>query len=101
QIEKAKTDLANAELAVKQAQERSGLLSLDAQTQTSIASAAQIRAQIVTREVQLRALQPYAGPDNVDFKRLASELSSLRSQLARIETGPGEAVPPGGRDSTQ
>ena len=100
QMDKAKTDLANAELAVKQAQDRSGLLSLDAQTQTTIASAAQLRAQIVTREVQLRALQPYAGPENVDAKRLASELASLRAQLSRIEGGPAE-TPVAGRDSAQ
>jgi tyrosine-protein kinase Etk/Wzc len=101
QIEKAKSDLANAEVAVKQAQDRSGLLSLDSQTQTTISSAAQIRAQIVTREVQIRALQPYAGPENVELRRLGSELASLRSQLVRIEGGTADAAAPAGRESTQ
>jgi uncharacterized protein involved in exopolysaccharide biosynthesis len=93
QIEKSKTDLAKAELAVKQAQEKSGLISLDAQTQASIATAAQLRGQIVAREVQLRAVQPYAGPENPELKRLLSELAGLRLQLGRIENGPGASNP--------
>jgi tyrosine-protein kinase Etk/Wzc len=101
QIDKAKNDLANAELAMKQAQERSGLLSLDAQTQTTIASAAQIRAQIVTREVQARALQPYAGPDNVELRKILSELSSLKAQLARIEGGSAEPASTPGKEGAQ
>jgi tyrosine-protein kinase Etk/Wzc len=91
QIERSKADLARAELAVKQAQEKSGLISLDAQTQSSIITAAQLRAQIVAREVQVRSLQPYAGPENPELRRLLSELAGLRAQLAKIENGPGEA----------
>ncbi|WP_428573310.1 GNVR domain-containing protein [Ramlibacter sp.] len=87
QIDKAKSDLANAEMAVKQAQERSGLVSLDAQTQSAIATAAQIRGQIVAREVQLRATRPYAGPENPEMKRLISEIAGLRTELAQLEGG--------------
>lgn len=101
QIEKSKADLARAEMAVKQAQEKSGLISLDAQTQTSIATAAQLRAQIVAREVQVRSLQPYAGPENPELRRLLSELAGLRSQLAKIENGPGEAAVANGPDGAQ
>lgn len=64
QMTKAKDELARAELAVRQAQDKGGLVSVDAQTQTLIGAAAQIRGQIVAREVQLQALRPYAGPDN-------------------------------------
>lgn len=101
QIDRAKSDLARAELAVKQAQEKSGLISLDAQTQTSIAAAAQLRGQIVAREVQVRALQPYAGPENPELRRLLSELAGLRSQLAKIENGPGEGSGNASADGAQ
>lgn len=87
QMNKAKDELGRAELAVRQAQDQSGLVSVDAQTQTMIGAAAQIRGQIVAREVQVQALRPYAGPENPDLKRLLSELASLRSQLDRMEGG--------------
>lgn len=93
QIEKTKGDLGRAELAVKDAQEKSGLASVDVQTQTAIGAAAQIRGQLVAREVQLRAMRPYAGPENPELKRLLSEMASLRTQLAKLEGGNGEAAP--------
>lgn len=87
QMTKAKDELARAELAVRQAQDKGGLVSVDAQTQTLIGAAAQIRGQIVAREVQLQALRPYAGPENPELRRLMSELSSLQGQLSRMEGG--------------
>lgn len=89
QMTKAKDELARAELAVRQAQDKGGLVSVDAQTQTLIGAAAQIRGQIVAREVQLQALRPYAGPENPELRRLLSELSSLQAQLSRMEGGSG------------
>ena len=87
QMNRAKDEFAKAELNVKQAQDRSGLASVDAQTQSMIGAAAQIRGQIVAREVQLQAIRAYAGPENPDLRRLTAELASLRTQLARLEGG--------------
>lgn len=99
QIEKAKNDFSRAELAVKQAQERSGLISIDAQTEATIGTAANLRGQIVAREVELRAMRPYAGPENPELRRLSSELASLRAQLGRIESGSGVTSVPGSAKS--
>lgn len=96
QLDKVKNDLSTAELALKQAQEKSGLISLDAQTQAAIGAVAQLRAQIVAREVQVQALRPYAGPQNPELTRLLSELSSLKSQVARMEGGNPESAPSNG-----
>ncbi|MCW5649322.1 MAG: chain-length determining protein [Ramlibacter sp.] len=93
QMAKAKDELVKAELAVKQAQDTGGLFSVDAQTQTMIGAAAQIRAQIVAREVQLQAMRAYAGPENAQLRGLLAELASLRSQLARMEGGATDAAP--------
>lgn len=101
QMEKAKTDFIRAELAVKQAQDKSGLISLDAQTQSTISAAAQVRGQIVAREVQLQAARPFAGPENPELKRLLSELGSLRTQLAKIEGGGADVPASAGKDSAQ
>ncbi len=91
QMNKAKDEFAKAEMNVKQAQDRSGLASVDAQTQSLIGAAAQIRGQIVAREVQLQAIRAYAGPENPDLRRLSAELASLRAQLARLEGGSSSA----------
>lgn len=88
QMGKAKDEFIKAELAVKQAQDTGGLFSVDAQTQTMIGAAAQIRAQIVAREVQLQAMRAYAGPENAELRRLLAELASLRAQLTKMEGGP-------------
>lgn len=87
QMNKAKNEFAKAEINVKQAQDRSGLASVDAQTQSMIGAAAQIRGQIVTREVQLQAIRAYAGPENPDLRRLVAELAGLRTQLSKLEGG--------------
>lgn len=99
QMTKAKDELAKAELAVRQAQDQGGLVSVDAQTQTLIGAAAQIRGQIVAREVQLQALRPYAGPENPELRRLMSELSSLQAQLSKMEGG--SSAQRGGKSDAQ
>lgn len=88
QMANAKEELSKAEYSVKKSQETGGLVSLDAQTQALIGAAAQLRGQIVAKEVQIQALRPYAGPENPELRRVASELQSLRTQLGRLESGP-------------
>ncbi len=99
QMNKAKDEFARAELNVKQAQDKGGLASVDAQTQSMIGAAAQIRGQIVAREVQLQAIRAYAGPENPDLRRLLSELAGLRTQLARLEGGAPGAASSGSADA--
>lgn len=99
QMTRAKEEFARAELSVKQAQDKGGLASVDAQTQAMIGAAAQIRGQIVGREVQLQAMRAYAGPENPDLRRLLSELAGLRTQLTRLEGGAPGAAPSGSADA--
>ncbi len=99
QMNRAKDDFAKAELNVKQAQDKGGLASVDGQTQAMIGAAAQIRGQIVAREVQLQAIRAYAGPENPDLRRLLSELAGLRTQLARLEGGAPGAASSGSADA--
>jgi tyrosine-protein kinase Etk/Wzc len=89
QMAKAKDELVKAELAVKQSQERGGLVSVDAQTQSTIGAAAQLRAQVVSKEVQIQAARSYAGPENPELRRMLSELASLKNQLEKLEGGSG------------
>jgi tyrosine-protein kinase Etk/Wzc len=86
-IVKTKDALSLAELAAKKAQETSGIVSLDAQTTASIKIAAELRAQIALREVQIRGMSSYATPQNGDMLRLEAELAGLRGQLNKLEQG--------------
>jgi len=85
QISAEQKELSAAELALKQAQEKSGLLQPDAQGRTIIAGIADLRAQVASHEVQLQTMRSYATPNNPDLKRAETELAGLRSQLAKLE----------------
>lgn len=87
QIIKTKDALAIAELKSKNAQETSGIISLEGQTASAIKAAADLRAQITLREVQIRATSSYATAQNPDMQRLAAELAGLHAQLDKLENG--------------
>ena len=82
-----KDELANAEVALKQSQEKSGLISPTGQTSTQINAIAQMRAQVAAKEVQLAALRQDESDENPDILRVKSELGSLRSQIEQMERG--------------
>lgn len=96
QAEQAKTELAKAELAFKAAQEKYGIQSIDVRAQGDIRAASELRAQVMTREVQIQAMRQYAGPENPDVQRLQAEIGSLRLQLNRMEHGAGIDSPSSG-----
>ena len=85
QIKAEQKELSAAELALKQAQEKSGLLQPDAQGRAIIAGIADLRAQVASHEVQLQTMRSYATPNNPDLKRAETELAGLRGQLAKLE----------------
>ncbi len=82
--------LSQAELALKQAQEKSGLIQPDAQDRAIIDAVVNARAQVSMKEVQLQAMRSYATPNNPDLKRSEQELAGMRAQLARLEQSTGE-----------
>jgi tyrosine-protein kinase Etk/Wzc len=83
-------DLAKAELAMKQAQDKSGLIQPEAQGRAIVDAVAAARAQVGIKEVQLQAMRTYATPNNPDLKRAEQELAGLRGQLASLERSTGE-----------
>jgi uncharacterized protein involved in exopolysaccharide biosynthesis len=85
QIKAEQQELASAELALTQVQEKSGLLQPEAQGRTIIASIADLRAQVASHEVQLRTMRSYATENNPELKRAETELGGMRSQLAKLE----------------
>ena len=84
QLEQAKDSLATAEEALKLTEQQTGLIQLDSQTRALIESAAQLRAQIATKEVQIKSLETFATGPNAQIVQAQQELESMRTQLAKL-----------------
>jgi uncharacterized protein involved in exopolysaccharide biosynthesis len=86
QLRDTKEHLIKAEQDLRQVQEKSGVIVLDKQAEALILGAAQLRALIAEREVQLKVLRTAATEQNADVMRFNSELQALRGELARMES---------------
>ncbi len=91
QLNETKENLIKAEQNLRGVQEKSGVIVLDKQAEALIAGAAQLRAMIAEREVQLKVLRTSATDQNPDVIRLNSELRAMRVELARMESRQGGA----------
>ena len=84
QLLEANENLVTAENALKQTEQTTGVLQIDSQTRSLIESAAEIRAQITAREVQLESMKSYETADNPEMVVVNRELDALREQLAKL-----------------
>jgi len=84
QLEKTKTDLENADEALKRTQLSTGMVQIDGQARAMIDSAARLRAQIVAKEVQIEAMRSYAGDENPALTEAQTELDGLRAQFNKL-----------------
>jgi len=96
QLKIAKEELTNAEIALKQTQETTGVLNMGEQGKAMIQAVGTLRAEIAAKEVQLGAMRTFATEQNPEYVLTQQELVGLRVQLAKLEKG-GEAglVPTG------
>lgn len=85
-LEQAKESLADSEVALKQMQEKTGVIKLDGQAQGAIAAVAALKAQIAAKEVALGAMASFATTENPLYQRAQRELAGLRAQLSKLET---------------
>lgn len=90
QMIQAKEDLAKAEVLARQSIQRDGLVQVDAQGSTMVATASNLRAQITAKEVQIGVMRTFAADRNPDLYLAKQEVESLRQELAKIE-GVGSA----------
>jgi len=84
QLKQANQDLGSAEEALKATEQKTGVIQLDSQARALIESAAALRAQIATKEMQVQGMQTYANGENAPLNEAEQELASLRAQLARL-----------------
>jgi len=85
--------LSQAELALQQIEQQTGIIQPDAQTRALIGEVAEVRAQIAAKEVQLQSMGSYATSNNPDVKRVETELAKLRAQFASLSRTQATAVP--------
>ncbi len=87
QLFQAKQALGDAEISLKQVQEKTGLLQLDEQAKALIKAGAELKGQIAIKEVELGAIRTFATGNNPDLVRTQQVVGGMRAQLAKIETG--------------
>ena len=85
QIVKTQTKIPQLELEFKDAQKSSGL-----EVASLLSEAGTLPGQIASKELQLQVLSRFATAQNPELKRLAVEISALRSQMARYELSKSE-----------
>jgi tyrosine-protein kinase Etk/Wzc len=86
ELSKEKDALANAEIALKQNQQKSGMVLPAGQAQLLLRSGAQLRAEIASRQVQMEAMRSYATDENPQLQILKRETEALRNQLAQLQS---------------
>ncbi len=84
ELDQAKTNLANAEEALEETEQKTGVIQPDSQARALIETAASLRAQITAREVQIQGMQTYATGENAELIQAQQELAGLRAQLAKL-----------------
>lgn len=87
QLEVAKDNLANAEVALKSALDTHGVISVDADSAAIVATVSGIRAQIAAKEIELSSMSAFVTTNNSEYKRTHEELISLRGQLSKLQNG--------------
>jgi len=95
QLELAKNNLADAEQALKQTEQKTGLIQLDGQARAIIESVVKLRAAIAAKEVELHAMRLFSTERNPDVQLGEQQLSGMRVQLALLEKqsgGPGDGA---------
>jgi tyrosine-protein kinase Etk/Wzc len=101
QLKQAKNDLMEAEVAMKATQEKTGLIKLDDQGRAIIEAAAALRAQIATKEIELRSMRTFAAEQNPDYIRAQQQFVGLRLELNKLEraqiAGGGNILLPTGK----
>jgi tyrosine-protein kinase Etk/Wzc len=94
QLVKEKNALADAEIAMRDTQQTTGLVSIGGQPEALLRSVAQLRAEILGRQAQLKGMQTYAADDNPRLKMVQTELGALQGELSKLEQGKHAAGTP-------
>ena len=85
QLSAARDDLANAEEQMKQTEQRTGVIDIEGQDRSMIASAAVLRGQLAAKQIEIRAMREFAADGNPDLQRAEQEAVGIEGQLAAMD----------------
>ncbi len=91
QMEHAKNDLTKAEDALRATQQSTGVLQIDSQARALIEGAAILRAQVVSKQVEIQSMRSFATEDNPKVALAKQELAALQAQLSRLAGSQSDA----------
>ncbi|MCM2359093.1 MAG: Wzz/FepE/Etk N-terminal domain-containing protein [Geobacteraceae bacterium] len=89
-LEVVRGDLKSAEEALKSFQEKYKAIKVDSQAVASIEGIARLKAEIISKEVQLASLRSYQTDESPEVRVLQAAVGKLRSQLGGL-TGSGSS----------
>jgi tyrosine-protein kinase Etk/Wzc len=87
QLAKEKEPLAEAEIALRNTQQATGLVAPSGQAEALLRFGAQLQAEILTTETRLAAMKTFAADDNPRLQVVKRELGVLQTQLNQLERG--------------
>jgi len=87
QLEQAKDNLAKAEMSLQAALELTGLVNVDTQSRAIMETSGRLRAQVSAKEIELASMRSIVTDNNPRLKLVEAELSSLRNEMERLESG--------------
>ena len=86
QLQQAKDELADAEVAMKETEQKTGMIHLDSQAKAIIEAIGRLQAQIAAKEVELRAMRSFETSQNPRYQLAEEQLAGLQSELAKLES---------------
>jgi tyrosine-protein kinase Etk/Wzc len=89
ELKATRENLARAELALRTVQEKTGIIHLDGQAKAIFEAFTELRARMAVKEVEIASMRIFSTDTNPDLVRARQELSSLRSQLSKLEKAQG------------
>ncbi len=101
QLAGARDELAHAEAAMKQTEERTGVIDIEGQDRGLIASAGELRGELAAKQIEIKSMRQFAADGNPDLKRAQEEASGMEAQLAAMDADAdrktGDLIAPKGK----
>ena len=94
-LELVKEDLKKAEESLRSFQEKHKAIKVESQAVATIQGIAQMKAELISKEIQLASLRSYQTDENPQVKLLQTGITKLRGQLSAYEGSgmDGAAIP--------
>ena len=84
-LQEVQKDLATAEVAFKEFQTAHGMVDIGEQTRATVRTIATLRAELISREVNLSYINSFATGDEQNAVRMRREIGAIRRQLDKLE----------------